>query len=259
MERRAKLLIVVAPAIAALAAIALLPPLKQALDYHDFADARACGGVPHCADVASNLPLLIFGLMGLAWLGDRAAWRNAFADARERWPYFCFFLGVTAVAFGSAWYHLAPDNPRLVWDRLPIVFSLAALFSATIVDRVSVRAGLMSLVPFLLIAAGSALYWRWSMTRGEENLMPYVAVQAYAWLAVLLIALFFPSRYSRGADLYVVLGLYVLAKLTEALDRGIFEFGQILSGHTVKHLLAGLAVYWLLRMLRHRHPLAAHV
>lgn len=31
-----------------------------------------------------------------------------------------FFFGVTATAFGSAYYHLRPNDSRLVWDRLPV-------------------------------------------------------------------------------------------------------------------------------------------
>jgi hypothetical protein len=31
-----------------------------------------------------------------------------------------FFVGITATAFGSAYYHLKPNDARLVWDRLPV-------------------------------------------------------------------------------------------------------------------------------------------
>jgi hypothetical protein len=55
----------------------------------------------------------------------------------------------------------------------------------------------------------------------------------------------------------MVAGLYVLAKILEALDRPIFELGHIVSGHTLKHLAAAGAGYWILRMLRKRRPLNA--
>ena len=29
-----------------------------------------------------------------------------------------FFAGILLTAFGSSFYHLAPDNERLFWDRL---------------------------------------------------------------------------------------------------------------------------------------------
>lgn len=255
MERNTKLAIVILPVLAAVAAIVFLPPLAQPLAYHDFADRRASFGMSNCGDVVSNLAFLVAGLMGAAWLLDRCAAMRAFGDTREHWPYLCFFLGVALTAFGSTWYHLAPDNLRLLWDRLPITLSLAALLAATVSDRVSARAGLALLAPLLLLAAGSALYWRSSMIAGAENLLPYVAVQAYAMLAVLLIAVLFPSRYSRGADIYAVLGFYAVAKVAEGLDRPIFEAVRIVSGHTLKHLLAALAVFWVLRMLRTRRSL----
>lgn len=38
----------------------------------------------------------------------------------ELWGWTCFFIGVAAVAFGSSYYHLKPNDARLVWDRLPV-------------------------------------------------------------------------------------------------------------------------------------------
>jgi hypothetical protein len=44
-----------------------------------------------------------------------------FIDARERWLYLVMFAGLSLTAFGSGYYHLAPDNARLVWDRIAIM------------------------------------------------------------------------------------------------------------------------------------------
>jgi len=49
----------------------------------------------------------------------------------------------------------------------------------------------------------------------------YAAVQAYA-LAVLLVALLLPAKYTRGADLLGVVGFYALAKILETADRQVF-------------------------------------
>ena len=43
-----------------------------------------------------------------------------------------------------------------------------------------------------------------------------------------------------------------LAKGSEMLDKEIFALGEILSGHTVKHLFVATAIYWVLRMIRNR-------
>jgi hypothetical protein len=53
-----------------------------------------------------------------------------------------------------------------------------------------------------------------------------------------------------------VAGLYALAKLAEHFDRAIFAAtGNIVSGHTLKHLLAAAAIFCALRMLKLRTPI----
>jgi hypothetical protein len=52
-----------------------------------------------------------------------------------------------------------------------------------------------------------------------------------------------------------VIGFYALAKVLEALDRPIYNLGHIISGHTLKHLAAAMAVYWLARMIQKRRPM----
>jgi hypothetical protein len=73
-------------------------------------------------------------------------------------------------------------------------------------------------------------------------------------LAVIL-ALFLKPRYTRGSDLAVLAAFYLLAKLTETFDTQIFSFGQIVSGHTIKHIAAAVGSYWILRMLEQREPI----
>lgn len=234
------------PACAVALALALLPHLPQPQDYHRFADARAWLGVPNFLDVASNFALLPVAVAGLS-----AVLRN-FSGRAERLPYAMFFLALGATAFSSVWYHLAPDNARLFWDRLPIAVCFAALLSAVIAERLSVRAGLSLLAPLAATAAGTVWYWLRSEALGAGNVLPYFAFQLYALLAILLLMHLCPSRYSRGTDLYRVVLLYGAALAAELLDRHIFALGEVISGHTLKHLLAALAAYQVARMLRLR-------
>jgi hypothetical protein len=82
----------------------------------------------------------------------------------------------------------------------------------------------------------------------------FIAVQVYAVLA-LFAALLLPARYTRGSDLFIVAGLYALAKICETADRQIFSAVHLLSGPTLKHLSAGTTGWWILRMLQKRHPI----
>lgn len=234
------------PACAIALVLALLPPFPQPQEYHRFADARSFFGVPHFLDVASNLAFLAVAVSGLFTL--RSA---SFADGRERRFWGLFFLALTATSFGSAWYHLAPDDVRLLWDRLPINVCFAALLSAVIAERIGMRAGLVLLPLLLATGAGMTGYWLWSETRGIGNVLSYFGFQLYALLAILLL-MRFPPRYTHGEYLYRVMLLYGAALAAELLDRHIYALGGVVSGHTLKHLIAALAAYQVVRMLRLR-------
>jgi hypothetical protein len=145
-----------------------------------------------------------------------------------------FYSWALLTAFGSGYYHLAPDNGRLVWDRVPMTLAFMGLVSAMISERVSVAAGLYLLPLLLLIGAGSVVLWWYSEARGAGDLRAYAAVQVYAVL-VLPILLLLPPRYTRSWDFAVVFGFYVLAKVFETADRQIFSIDQhTISGHTLK-------------------------
>ena len=254
---RRRLLPPIALAVAIAATLVLLPPFAQPLAYHAFADQRAVFGIPRFLDVASNLGFLVVGLMGL-WLlaqRDQDAARR-FLDSRERLPYGFLFLGVTLTCFGSIYYHLAPDNPRLVWDRVPMAVGFTAFLAAMVAERVSVCAGVRLLIPFVVLGVGSVWYWRWSAAQGAENLLPYFALQGYCLVASVLLIALFPARYTGGRLIVLAVMLYGAALVCEQLDRVIFSLRGVVSGHTLKHLLAAAAIYQIYRMLRDRRAVA---
>lgn len=129
------------------------------------------------------------------------------------------------------------------------------LVSAMISERVSMPAGFYSLPLLLLVGAGSVVWWRHTETAGASDLRFYAAVQVYAVL-ILPILLLLPPRYTRSSDFAVVFGFYVLAKIFETEDRQIFSLDRhTISGHTLKHLAAGAAGFWILMMLQKRRPI----
>lgn len=242
-------ILLVVPAIVITFVAILLRPIPQPLAYHNFADQRAWLGTANFGDVGSNLPFALVGIWGLIVMFTPG--KATFIDARERWPYVVMFASLILTAWGSGYYHLAPDNARLVWDRIPIMIVFMALLTAVLTERVSVKAGL-ALFPVLeILGVASVLYWRLSELRGEGDLRFYAAVQVYAIL-VLLLALLLPPRYTRGGDLAGVVGFYALAKILEEADRKVFAVGHVISGHTLKHIAAAAAGYWVLRMLARR-------
>ena len=232
-----------------------LHPIPQPATYHNFADKRGFLGIPNFGDVASNLAFAAIGIWGLAFLlgSHHERPRLCLVDYRERFPYLFVFAGLLLTALGSAYYHLAPDNTRLVWDRLPMTIVFAGLVSAVICERINVKTGLILIPPLLLVGIASVLQWHYSELRGHGDLRFYAAVQLYSAL-VLILALLLRSKYSRRLDFGFVAAFYVLAKLFETADRPIFESVHAVSGHTLKHLAAATAGYWILRMLQLRRP-----
>lgn len=225
----------------------VLPPMPQSVVYHEFADHRHAWGIANFLDVVSNAAFLVVGLLGL---GIIARGRAVFEYPVERWPYVIFFIGVTLTAAGSGYYHLAPDNETLFWDRLPMTIAFMGLVCAQIVDRVSVRGGLRLLGPALIIGVASVIYWRWTERLGVGNVLPYGILQGYSVLVLLLLAIFNPSRYTRGNDIFWVFGWYMLSKALETFDHQLMGLDHgLVSGHTLKHLAAAAAGLVVCRML----------
>lgn len=209
------------------------PHTPQDPAYHRFADARTWLGVPHATDSLSNLGFIAVGLWGL--LGRRAAaWPaplGAFAAV--------FFAGLVLTGLGSFWYHLAPDDAGLAWDRHGMVIAFAGVLGMAAAQKVGRRAGLALGGLALVLGPASVLWWQWS-----GNVAPYGVMQ-FGGMALVLWLLFLRSG-TAGPNWAALIGAYALAKVFELQDQAVFALtGQLVSGHTLKHLAAacaGLAV-----------------
>lgn len=231
-----------------------LPRIPQPQHYHRFADSSVCFGTPHCLDIVSNVPILLAGAAGLRYL-HRASARRAFIEAAELHPYTLFFLGALLVGLGSGYYHLAPDNGRLAWDRAALAIALMSWLAANLGERVNPALGLRLLPLLLAFGLGSVAYWSWSEARGQGDLRPYGLMQLYPMLLVPLLLWLYPPRYSRNQGVLAVTGLYLLALLCDLLDHPIAALTGVVSGHTLKHVIAALAIYGVLLRLERRRPM----
>lgn len=221
--------------------VLLLDPISQRATYHGFADQRAIFGVPNFLDVSSNLAFLLVGVAGLVFcVSDRSG------TLRTAW--LTFFLGVTMVSAGSAYYHANPNDGTLVWDRLPMTVAFTGLWAAILGEYLSERLGRVLLLPAVLAGLFSVLYWRWS-----GDLRFYIWIQSISLLTIPAVMILFPSRYTRQWLLLAALALYGLAKVSEAYDREVFGLTrQLFSGHTLKHLVSALSCLIVLLMLAWR-------
>jgi len=225
------------------------PPIPQDPGYHVFADVRDALTLPNAHNVLSNLPFLLVGVAGV-----RLAWLRRGLRGNGAW--LGLFLGIALTALGSAWYHLAPSNDSLVWDRLPMALGFMALFAGIIGERISEHAYRLLLWPLIGLGVASVLYWRASEAAGTGDLRLYILVQFFPLLMIPLIMAFYEPRYSHGAFLIYALVAYGAAKALEVFDVAVFSMtGGIVAGHALKHLAAALGCWLLYLMYRDRAPL----
>lgn len=252
MTRRRAIGRILGLAVAAVAVAAVVPPLPQDPAYHRLADTRGWLGVPNAANVLSNAGFLLVGALGLRFMARPDSSGGRFQEPAERWPYAVFFGGLLLTGIGSAYYHWAPGNPRLAWDRLPLAITIMGLLDAVVAERVGVRAALRLLGPLVTVATLSVVYWAWTEERGAGDLRPYALVQFFPLVAIPLMLWWLPPRYTGAGGLLAAAAVYALAKIPELADAAIFSGTRVVSGHTLKHLLAALAGYAVLLMLERR-------
>lgn len=213
-------------------------PIAQLDNYHDFADHREWLGIPNAADVLSNVGFAIVGLYGVALVLHT---RGDGPLGKVRGGYGVFFFALVLTAFGSGWYHLVPDNARLIWDRLPIALACAGILAA--VWRNTLDDGPWVNVVWCLVGVLSVIWWWHTDTRGfgVGDLRPYLFVQFMPLLLVPVLQWRHSSPKAERLAFGAAIGLYALAKISELTDHQILHSLSFISGHTLKHLFSVLA------------------
>ena len=233
--------------ILAIATLFFIEPIKQDLSYHNFIDTQAKLGIENFWNVVSNVPFLIVGIMGLIQL------KRMKIIVEIGIAYRFMFFGVGLVAFGSGYYHLAPSNETLVWDRLPMTIAFMSLFAIVISEFINERAGALLLAPLLLIGIASVFYWQWTESNGVGDLRFYALVQFLPIILIPIILLLYPPKFINVTGYWWLLLAYVIAKILEYYDAEVFElFNHSISGHSIKHVAAAMGMLLLLNNYKSR-------
>ncbi|MBP8169532.1 MAG: hypothetical protein KAX99_07680 [Azonexus sp.] len=226
-------------------------PIGQPANYHDFADHANFLGIPYANDVLSNLGFALVGAWGVLSLWPQRQHRALLAG---RVGYGVFLIGLILTALGSAYYHLAPDNDRLLWDRLPIALACAGLLAGAWAETALPKRYALAATCLLIIYAITSVFW-WYVgeLNGKSDLRPYLLLQI---LPIVLIPLWQAIYQSPQRDRLwfgAAFLLYVLAKLAELNDHEFLAMSHgLVSGHTLKHLLATAAAAALVHRLIER-------
>jgi hypothetical protein len=221
-----------------LAAALLGPAVAQSAHYHAFADQRSWGWLPHAMDVLSNLPFALWGMAGV-WVLLRAV-RERAVSAPAAAMAGIFFGGLWVTAAVSAAYHLQPGDAGLAWDRGGMVLAFAGVLGLAAIRAVSTRAG-MALATAVLVLGPLSVY-AWSLT---GNMLPWAVLQGGGMLLILGFACLRPAQARELPVRWALLiAIYTLAKLLELGDHAVYEWtGQLVSGHSLKHMVAAFAAW----------------
>jgi hypothetical protein len=214
-------------------ALVVYGPIPQLANYHAFADERVLFGIPHWGDVVSNVGFAVVAVWGLRLL---TCTRRA-----GRLGYGLFVISLLLTSIGSAFYHWAPDNSRLLWDRLPIALACAGLLAAVRSESKPGSNETVWTMSLALAAVASVLWWHFTERAGQGDLRPYLLLQG---LPLVLIPLWQSHAGAPAAERVAIgaaIALYVAAKLAEVNDHLLYVHLHVIGGHTIKHLLATMA------------------
>jgi len=230
-----------------------LGPLPQDPAYHELADAQTrLGGIPRTGDVATNLAILAAGILGLA-LRPRMT-----IGPQERNAVNVLLAATILTAFGSAYYHWAPTNATLIWDRLPIAVVLMSLLALVMADRVHPLYARVGLWPFAALGMASVILWGISEETGHGDLLLYLIVRIGAGVAIVSLLILRKPRHTGTMWLLAAVACEVAMALLERFDHEIFQLtGGSASGHNLKHVMAGVALACVFGWLRTRKLLAS--
>lgn len=225
--------------------LGMADPIPQDLNYHNFGDQRKFFGIPNFWDVMSNLPMFFLGSYGI-WMSFQN-WSKRPDIVAQLIPLVLGF-GILLACFGSAYYHWAPDNNTLVWDRLPMTLMFMPLFSLLIYDFVGKDIGKVAFWILVPLGIFSVFYWQYTESIGEGDLRFYAFVQFFPMVIAPFIIWLYPKKVSYIKYIILILVWYTLAKFCEHFDKEIFNFLGFWSGHTIKHLLGSISLVYVLML-----------
>lgn len=229
-----------------------LPPQHQDPAYHLFADTLRVLSIPNFYNVITNLLFVFIGLYGLIYLN------RSMAKPAIRTIYAVLFTGIFLIGFGSGYYHYAPDNNRLIFDRIPMTIVFMGFLSAVLAECIHEKAGTLLLFPLVIIGISSVLYWHYTEMLGNDDMRFYGFIQFYPVLAIPIILLLFPSPGTNNKQWRFLLWTvvwYVIAKIFEHFDTKIFTITGFIGGHPLKHFAAAMATWYMVRLYIYKYPL----
>jgi hypothetical protein len=98
----------------------------------------------------------------------------------------------------------------------------------------------------------SVYYWHVTESQGHGDLRLYAMVQFLPMLLMPLLLLLFNPRFTNSRGYWALMFSCLLIKIFEHFDAVVFNFTGGISGHSVKHVVAALGIFFVLQAYRNR-------
>jgi hypothetical protein len=195
-----------------------------------FADQETYLGVPNFMNVATNI--------GFAGLGVFGYLRRNRLSAHYRRLGVLFSFAILGTAFGSGYFHFAPTPYSLFWDQLPMSIGFASFLGIVLADRFNPKAGLLAAGVLSILGPLSV----WNIYYGSHETAYYLSLQFGTLIFAILFLLFTRQRSLNTKMILVGVFTYILAKVFETYDAKLFQELHVISGHSLKHIAATVAL-----------------
>jgi hypothetical protein len=140
-----------------------------------------------------------------------------------------------------------------------MTISFMAFFAYTLVMVAGFATARHAVWPLLIAGAASVFYWDMSEVAGQGDLRAYAVVQFMPGILIASFLLLYPQRFPARKTLWIAIAAYVAAKALEWQDQSIYDSMPLLSGHSLKHMVAAVGAYYGIRAMLessgHNQPL----
>lgn len=193
--------------------------------YHDFVDKRSLLGIPNFLDVISNLAILLPALYLLQTRKNKSLLSNL------------LILHISLLAITSGYYHLNPSDKTVFWDIMSI--ATGSMIVLLIIINTTTEYNLL----LYIFSVFSIIYWK---KTGDLRLylLIYIGVPLY------IIAKYYKNN-NLQIYLFIMIFCNILVWLTEFNDHYIYKItNNLVSGHTLKHIFAGIGIFYVIKILQ---------
>jgi len=151
-------------------------------------------------------------------------------------------------------YHIFADTREFL--AIPNFWNVMSNlpFVAAGIEHVSAQRARQLLLPLLIAGTASVLYWAVTEAGGNGDLRPYALVQFLPMILIPLILFIYRSPFDLTAFIWLAVVMYAASKPLEYCDRRVFELSGMISGHSLKHVVAAVVPLVLLYGFSKRRP-----